>query len=76
MKAYGWKARANEYVGRGVEWVERVVTNRLARRQGTREIAEQETDVSMADVRREVDAMPEWCHGPCCGGLGDSKTDV
>lgn len=25
-------------------------------------------DESMADIRREVDAMPEGCTEPCCGG--------
>lgn len=74
LKAYGWKARANEYVGRGVEWLERVVTKRVARRQGVRAIVEQETDESMADIRREVDALPEACRGPCCGGREDAKT--
>lgn len=31
-------------------------------------IKEQEADESMADIRREVDAMPEGCRQPCCGG--------
>ena len=41
MKPYGWKPRANEYVGRGVEWLERVVSRRWARRQLRRELDEQ-----------------------------------
>ena len=25
-------------------------------------------DENLADIRREVDAMPEGCTNPCCGG--------
>ena len=46
MTPYGWKPRANEYVGGGgVERLERVVSRRLARRQAVREVDERLGDL-------------------------------
>src|SRR5271155_460682 len=41
MKPYGWKPRANEYLGRGVEWLARVVSRRWGRGEGREEVEEQ-----------------------------------
>lgn len=46
MTPYGWKPRANEYVGGGgVERLERVVSRRWARRQAVREVNERLDDL-------------------------------
>ena len=60
MKPYGWKPRANEYVGRCVEWLERVVAKRLARRRGVREIAHQADVFECRYCGRQVDFLKPY----------------
>lgn len=54
MKPYGWKPRANEYVGRCVEWLERVVSRRWGRRANRQEVEDQRNEDDSTDAGPET----------------------
>jgi hypothetical protein len=71
MKPYGWKPRANEYVGRRVERLARVVSKRFARREGEREMDPYRSKGEVSELEVEVYESPLRPDAPWNGEVID-----